>query len=219
MRLRMFRGFGSAVATACTALALVTLAAPAAHAAATDQLQSFVSGVKSARGEFTQRQVKGNGDSAKVTGTSSGTFAFARPGKFTWRYTKPYDQLLQADGQTLYIYDKDLNQVTERRLDGALGSSPAAILFGSNDFEKNFNIGNGPTRDGVEWLELTPKAKDTQFERIGIGFKSGNLEAMELRDAFGNTTLLTFTGIQKNPSLPADTFRFVVPKGADVMKQ
>ncbi|MNT39682.1 Outer-membrane lipoprotein carrier protein precursor [compost metagenome] len=80
-------------------------------------------------------------------------------------------------------------------------------------------VKNGPTRDGVEWLELTPKAKDTQFERIGIGFKAGNLEAMELRDAFGNTTLLTFTGMQKNPPLAADAFRFTVPKGADVMKQ
>ncbi|MCY1238509.1 Outer-membrane lipoprotein carrier protein [compost metagenome] len=175
--------------------------------------------MKSARGEFTQRQVKGQGANVKVTGNSSGTFVFSRPGKFTWRYTKPYEQLLQADGQTLYIYDKDLNQVTERKLDAALGSSPAAILFGSNDLEKNFAIKNGPTRDGVEWLELTPKAKDTQFERIGIGFKGGNLEAMELRDAFGNTTLLTFTNMQKNPPLAADAFRFTVPKGADVMKQ
>ncbi|PLQ02534.1 outer membrane lipoprotein chaperone LolA [Cupriavidus pauculus] len=206
------------LAPLCATLALLA-AVPAAHAAATDQLQTFVTSVKSARGEFTQKQIKGQGADAKVAGTSSGTFAFARPGKFTWRYIKPYDQLLQADGQTLYIYDKDLNQVTERKLDNALGSSPAAILFGSNDMSKNFDVKNGATRDGVEWLELTPKAKDTQFERIGIGFKSGNLEAMELRDAFGNTTMLTFTGIQKNPSLPADTFRFTVPKGADVMKQ
>lgn len=206
------------LAPLCATLALLA-AVPAAQAAATDQLQTFVTSVKSARGEFTQKQIKGQGASAKVSGTSSGTFAFARPGKFTWRYTKPYDQLLQADGQTLYIYDKDLNQVTERKLDGALGSSPAAILFGSNDLSKNFDVKNGATRDGVEWLELTPKAKDTQFERIGIGFKAGNLEAMELRDAFGNTTLLSFTGIQKNPPLPADAFRFTVPKGADVMKQ
>jgi outer membrane lipoprotein carrier protein len=205
--------------SACAALAVFAVHMPTALAAATDQLQSFVSGVKSAKGEFTQRQVKGQGDSLKITGTSSGSFVFARPGKFTWRYAKPYEQLLQADGQTLYIYDKDLNQVTERKLDGALGSSPAAILFGSNDFEKNFTVKNGPTRDGVEWLELTPKSKDTQFERIGIGFKGGNLEAMELRDAFGNTTLLTFSAMQKNPPLPADAFRFTVPKGADVMKQ
>lgn len=207
------------LAPACAALALLTFGVPAAQAAATDQLQAFVSSVKSARGEFTQRQVKGQGANVKVTGTSSGSFVFSRPGKFTWRYTKPYEQLLQADGKTLYIYDKDLNQVTERKLDSALGSSPAAILFGSNDLEKNFVINNGPTRDGIEWLELTPKAKDTQFERIGIGFKSGNLEAMELRDAFGNTTLLTFSAMQKNPSLPADAFRFTAPKGADVMKQ
>jgi len=206
------------LAPLCATLALLA-AVPAAHAAATDQLQTFVTSVKTARGEFTQKQIKGQGGDAKVAGTSSGTFAFSRPGKFTWRYVKPYDQLLQADGQTLYIYDKDLNQVTERKLDNALGSSPAAILFGSNDLSKNFDVKNGATRDGVEWLELTPKAKDTQFERIGIGFKAGNLEAMELRDAFGNTTLLTFTGMQKNPSLPAETFRFTVPKGADVMKQ
>lgn len=206
------------LAPLCATLALLA-AVPVAHAAATDQLQTFVTSVKTARGEFTQKQIKGQGGEAKVAGTSSGTFAFARPGKFTWRYIKPYDQLLQADGQTLYIYDKDLNQVTERKLDNALGSSPAAILFGSNDLSKNFDVKNGATRDGVEWLELTPKSKDTQFERIGIGFKGGNLEAMELRDAFGNTTLLTFTGIQKNPSLPADAFRFTVPKGADVMKQ
>lgn len=209
------------LASGCASIgaALVLLAAPltAAHAAATDQLQSFVTSVKTARGEFTQKHVKGQTGTA--AGTSSGTFAFSRPGKFTWRYTKPYEQLLQADGQTLYIYDKDLNQVTERKLDNALGSSPAAILFGSNDLTKNFDVKNGATRDGVEWLELTPKSKDTQFEKIQIGFKGGNLEAMELRDAFGNTTLLTFSAMQKNPSLPADTFRFTVPKGADVMKQ
>ena len=200
------------------ALALLA-AAPVAQAAATDQLQTFVTSVKTARGEFTQQQMKGKGADLKVASTSSGTFVFSRPGKFAWRYTKPYEQLLQADGQVLYIYDKDLNQVTERKLDGALGSSPAAILFGSNDLSKNFDVKNGATRDGVEWLELTPKEKDTQFERIGIGFKGGNLEAMDLRDAFGNTTILTFSAIQKNPSLPADAFRFTVPKGADVMKQ
>lgn len=207
------------LAAAGAALAVSVVAASSAYAAATDQLQTFVTSVKTARGEFTQRQVKGQGDTLKTTGTSSGTFAFSRPGKFTWRYNKPYEQLLQADGQTLYIYDKDLNQVTQRKLDNALGSSPAAILFGSNDLGKNFDIRNAATRDGVEWLEMTPKSKDTQFERIGIGFKGGNLEAMELRDAFGNTTLLTFTAMQKNPPLPADTFHFTVPKGADVMKQ
>jgi chaperone LolA len=196
------------------------LLAAGVQAAALDQLKTFVSTVKSAKGEFVQRQVKTGKDGAvRVTGTSSGTFTFARPGKFSWQYTKPYEQLLQADGQTLVIYDKDLNQVTERKLDNALGSSPAAILFGSNDLEKNFILKEGAVKDGIEWLELTPKSKDTQFERIAIGFKSGGLEGMELRDAFGNVTLLTFSDIQKNPSLSANQFRFQVPKGADVLKQ
>ncbi len=196
------------------------LLAAGAHAAALDQLKSFVGNVKSAKGEFVQRQVKTERDGKlKVTGTSSGNFSFARPGKFTWQYTKPYDQLLQADGQTLYIYDKDLNQVTERKLDNALGSSPAAILFGSNDLEKNFTFKEGAVKDGIEWLELTPKTKGTQFERIAIGFKAGNLEGMELKDAFGNVTLLTFSSIQKNPALGANQFRFKAPKGVDVLNQ
>ena len=198
-----------------------------AFAGGTDQLKAFVAQVHSARGDFVQREVKApnNAQGASGTmsmsprngGTSSGTFSFARPGKFTWTYEKPYQQVLQSDGDKLYVYDKDLNQVTIRQLNGALGASPAAILFGSNDLEKNFTLRDAGVKDGIDWLELTPKAKDTQFQSVGIGFRNGNLEAMELHDVFGNVTLLTFSNIQKNPSLPADQFKFVVPKGADVI--
>jgi outer membrane lipoprotein carrier protein len=205
------------------AAGLVSLAAwsAGAHAGAVEQLNAFVSNVTTARGEFVQRQVKGgtNGSPLRVAGTSSGDFVFSRPGRFVWRYGKPYEQQLSADGQTLYIYDKDLSQVTERKLDASLCSRPPAILFGSNELSKNFALKEGGTKDGIDWVELTPKAKDTQFERIAIGFRAGELEGMELRDAFGNTTLLTFSHIQKNPQLPANAFRFVPPKGADVIKQ
>ena len=160
-----------------TLIATTFLIAGAAHATALDQFKSFVSGTKSARGEFTQTQVM----KTKTGKTSSGTFVFARPGKFIWTYQKPYEQLLQADGETLYLYDKDLNQVTTRKLGGALGSSPAAILFGSNDLEKNFTLAEAGTRDGLEWLNATPKSKDTTFEQIGIGLKDGIPQAMELR--------------------------------------
>lgn len=170
--------------------------------------------MKSARGEFEQKQVKGQQDGAlKVSNAASGTFEFARPGRFIWRYVKPYDQLLQADGETLYIYDKDLNQVTERKLGASLGASPAAILFGSNDIEKNFTLKDAGVKNGIDWVELKPKAKDTQFQRVGIGFRDGNLAAMELYDAFGNVTLLTFDKIQKNPPMSADNFKFTMPKG------
>jgi outer membrane lipoprotein carrier protein len=194
-----------------------------AFASGTEQLKAFVSQVHAARGTFVQQEVKAPSKAAsqsnapKTGGTSSGTFVFARPGKFIWSYEKPYSQVLQADGDKLYVYDKDLNQVTVRPLGGSLGASPAAILFGSNDLEKNFTLRDAGVKGGIDWLELTPKAKDTQFETVGIGFKDGNLEAMELHDVFGNVTLLTFSNMQKNPPLKSDQFKFAVPKGADVI--
>ncbi|MBW0446822.1 outer membrane lipoprotein chaperone LolA [bacterium M00.F.Ca.ET.228.01.1.1] len=222
------RGVGAA------ALGASMLVASQAFASGTEQLKTFVAQVHSARGTFVQLEVRAPGKAQAASSasagsgvlstngggknsTSSGTFTFARPGKFIWQYEKPYAQLLQADGDKLYVYDKDLNQVTVRSLGGALGASPAAILFGSNDLDKNFTLHDAGVKAGIDWLELTPKTKDTQFQRVGIGFKDGNLQAMELHDVFGNVTLLTFSNIQKNPPLPADAFKFTVPKGADVI--
>ena len=200
-------------------IATTVFIAGAAHASALDQFKSFVAGTKSARGEFTQTQVAKTTSPGKTGKTSSGTFVFARPGKFVWTYEKPYEQVLQADGETLYLYDKDLNQVTKRKLGGALGSSPAAILFGSNDLEKNFTLAEAGTHDGLEWLNATPKAKDTTFEQIGIGLKDGIPQAMELKDNFGQTVMLKFTSFQRNPALGAQAFKFDVPKGAEVVSQ
>jgi len=219
---KLARGAGS------VAIGASLLVASHAFASGTEQLKAFVAQVHSARGTFVQQEVRapskaqGSSGALPTVGagqptTSSGKFTFARPGKFIWQYEKPYAQLLQADGDKLYVYDKDLNQVTVRALGNALGASPAAILFGSNDLDKNFTLRDAGVKAGIDWLELTPKAKDTQFQRVGIGFKDGNLEAMELHDVFGNVTLLTFSNIQKNPALPADAFRFTVPKGADVI--
>jgi outer membrane lipoprotein carrier protein len=199
-----------------TLLAVIAFAPLLVHAAALDQFKSFVASTKAAKGEFTQQQVKMMDGTAKVSNVSSGSFSFARPGKFIWTYLKPYEQLLQADGDKLYIFDKDLNQVTIKKLGDALASSPAAILFGSNDLEKNFILKEAGSKDGMEWLEATPKAKDSTFEQIGIGLRNGVPQAMELRDSFGQVSLLTFKKFEKNPALPANGFKFVVPKGADV---
>lgn len=190
-----------------------------AHASALEQFKAFVSGTKSAKGEFTQQQVKKANATGKVAPNSSGTFVFARPGKFIWTYQKPYEQVLQADGDQLYIYDKDLNQVTIKKLGNALGSSPAAILFGSNDLEKNFTLSDAGARNGLEWLNAVPKAKDTAFELISIGLKDGVPQAMELKDNFGQTSVLTFKNFQRNPALGGQQFKFEVPKGADVFNQ
>jgi len=190
----------------------------AAHASALEQFKAFVAGTKAAQGEFTQQQVRksANGKSAPA---SSGTFVFARPGKFIWAYQKPYEQLLQADGEQLYIYDKDLNQLTVKKLGNALGSSPAAILFGSNDLEQNFTLSEAGERDGMEWLKAVPKSNDTSFEQISIGMRGGAPAAMELKDLFGQTSVLKFTHFQRNPQLAAQQFRFDIPKGADVIHQ
>jgi outer membrane lipoprotein carrier protein len=189
----------------------------AAQASALDQFKSFVASTKAARGEFTQQQMK-KAENSKIAPLSSGTFVFARPGKFIWTYVKPYEQLLQADGEQLYIYDKDLNQVTVKKLGNALGSSPAAILFGSNDLEKNFTLSEAGSRNGLEWLNAVPKAKDSTFEKISIGLRNGTPEAMELHDAFGQTSVLLFKRFEKNPPLTAQQFKFEMPKGADVFQ-
>ncbi len=215
-----FRHFAIVLAFTCAATA-----PQAARASALEQFKTFVGSAQSAKGEFSQRLVKESqsaqpgSPAVKVSTASTGTFLFARPGKFIWTYQKPYEQLLQADGERLFIYDKDLNQVITRKLGNALGSSPAAILFGSNDLEKNFTLKDAGTKNGLEWLEATPKSKDTTFEHIGIGLKNGLPEAMELRDTFGQISLLTFTHFEKNPTLRADQFKFVMPKGVDVSQQ
>jgi outer membrane lipoprotein carrier protein len=150
---------------------------------------------------------------------SSGRFVFQRPGRFRWIYDKPYEQLIVADGERLTLFDRDLNQVTIRRLQAALPSSPASILFGSNDFEREFEVSNAGTRDGLEWVKARPRASDTPFERIEIGLRDGLPGAMLLVDSFGNTTRLAFSKVERNPRLDADTFRFVAPKGADVLTE
>ena len=199
------------------ALTAGLLLAGAAHASALEQFKSFVASTKAAKGEFTQRQVKNtNGEKPKVSTPATGTFVFARPGKFIWTYLKPYEQVLQADGDKLYIYDKDLNQVTVKKLGDALGSSPAAILFGSNDLEKNFTLSEAGSKDGVEMLRAVPKNKDSSFEDIIISMKDGLPFTMELKDSFGQSSVLWFKGIEKNPALNAASFKFVMPKGADV---
>ena len=189
------------------------------HATALEQFKSFVANTKSAKGEFSQQQVKMQEGKAKLSKTALGSFMFARPGKFIWTYSKPYEQTLQTDGDQLFIYDKDLNQVTIKALGGALGASPAAILFGGSELEKNFTLKEVGVKQELEWLEAIPKAKDSQFEHIGIGMKDGMPVALELRDSFGQISLVTLKNVEKNPVFKVDQFKFIVPTGADVFKQ
>lgn len=206
------------LASAVLLVAFSCTSSLSAQASAVDQFKIFVSGNKTAKGEFSQQQVKIVEGKAKIGKSASGVFVFARPGKFIWTYLVPYEQILQSDGEKLYLYDKDLNQVTIKAISSALGASPAAILFGQSDLEKNFTLKEVGLKQGVEWLEAIPKEKDTQFEHIGIGMKDGLPLALELRDKFGQISLVTLKNFEKNPNLKTDQFKFVVPAGADVFR-
>ena len=197
------------------ALALVLLlAAAAARANGLDALHSFIAATSSAQGEFEQKVYDRQ---KRVTQEASGTLAFVRPGRFRWNYSKPYDQLIVGDGEKVWVYDKDLNQVTVRRLDRALGATPAALLAGSNDIERAFVLTDRGTRDGLEWAEAKPRDKESSFESVRMGFGFSGLEVMELADSLGQTTVLRFAALRRNPKLDASLFRFTPPKGADVI--
>ncbi|MBU1425304.1 MAG: outer membrane lipoprotein chaperone LolA [Gammaproteobacteria bacterium] len=196
-------------------LAALCFAAFAAHAAATDRLKTFIAATHSAQANFTQEVQDKNG---KRIQSASGTMQFQRPGKFRWVYEKPYEQIIVGDGKKFWMYDVDLNQVTVKKLDAALGSSPAALLSGNNEIERDFALRNIENSDGLEWLQATPKSAESTFEKILMGFNGqSELVVMELHDAFGHRTELRFTGLKNNPSLPSQLFKFVPPKGADVL--
>jgi len=185
-----------------------------ALASGPEQFKAFISGTHSGRANFSQSVVAKSGRKPQV---SQGTLAFARPGKFRWVYEKPYYQLLVGDGTRLWIHDKDLNQVSVKKLGQALGSSPAALLAGDNELEKNFVIKDAGKSEGLELVEATPKAQDGTFERVRIGFSDNLPRVMEVRDNFGQTTTLIFSQFERNPVLPASLFQFTPPKGADVV--
>jgi chaperone LolA len=186
-----------------------------AHAAATDKLKIFIAATHSAQANFTQEVQDKNG---KRIQSASGTMQFERPGKFRWEYRKPYEQLIVGDGRKFWMYDVDLNQVTVKKLDAALGSSPAALLSGNNEIERDFALKNIEDRDGLEWLQALPKSAESSFERVLMAFNGkSELVVMELHDAFGHHTVLRFTGMNRNPVLSAKRFKFVPPKGADVL--
>lgn len=196
------------------ALAL-TLAALPAHAGGVERLKAFVSQARSGQAQFEQTVRDREGRKVQA---AQGTFQFQRPGRFRWAYQKPAEQLIVGDGARLWVFDKDLNQVTVKKLDLALGATPAALLAGSDDIEAAFRLEDAGAKDGLEWVEALPRNRESGFERVRMGFNAQSLpEAMELKDQFGQTTYLKFSKLEKNPKLGAELFSFTPPKGADVI--
>ena len=184
------------------------------NAAAIERFKAFAKGTQTARGTFEQKVYDRD---KRLSQESKGSFVFNRPGKFRWVYDKPVDQVIVGDGERVWIYDRGLAQVTVRKLARALGSTPAALLAGSTDVDAAFDLSEAGAKDGIEWLDAKPKDREAGFERIRMGFDAKGLQAMELTDNFGQTTLLRFTALQPNAKVDPKEFRFEPPKGADVL--
>jgi outer membrane lipoprotein carrier protein len=193
---------------------LLMLVLPCATASSLDRFAEFINATQTARGEFEQKIFDKN---RRLLQESRGSLAFSRPGKFRWTYAKPTPQLIVGDGSRVWIYDEDINQVTVRKLDAALGSTPAALLAGNNEAMRAFALSDQGTKGGLEWMQARPRSKEGSFETIRMGFGTSGLEVMELVDSFGQLTVLKFSGLQRNPGLNPSLFRFSPPKGADVI--
>jgi len=187
----------------------------AAAASGLDDFLAFNTATKTATARFEQQVLDRAG---KVVERASGTFAFARPGKFRWTYDKPHKQVLVGDGAKLWIHDPDLNQVTVKRIDKAISSTPAALLAGKDDITALFTLRDAGSADGLAWVEASPKAHDTGFERVRLGLSGKSLAAMELHDQLGGRTMLRFSDLKANASVAADSFKFTPPPGADVLE-
>ena len=197
-------------------VALLGLAVSAAASAApVDTLREFVRDVKSGHAQFTQTVTSPDGVKKK---TSSGSFDFTRPNRFRFAYAKPFEQTIVADGEKVWIYDRDLNQASSRRIGQALGATPAALLAGGS-LDKDFDLANLPAKDGLEWAEAKPKATEGAFQSVRVGFKGKDLAALEIVDSFGQKSLLRFEAFAANVPIAAETFRFTVPAGADLIEQ
>jgi len=192
----------------------LSLAALAAHASALERFRAFVNSTPALSANFVQKVYDRDG---RVVQESKGSFVFQRPGRFRWTYTAPMPQLIVGDGTRVWIYDKDLDQVTVRRMAHALGSTPAALLAGSKEVEQAFYLSEAGERDGLDWLEAKPREQEAGFERILLGMGPDGVRAMELFDHFGQMTVLSFSDFVRNPPIDPGLFRFTPPKGADVL--
>jgi outer membrane lipoprotein carrier protein len=211
--LKLFASFSIAVCASFT------------WASGLESLETFLKTSKTGRADFTQTVTSParEGQAPKVK-NSSGTFEFARPNRFKFVYKKPFEQTLVADGQTLWMYDVDLNQVSSNKQANVLASTPAAIIASSGDLkslEQHFSLQSAPDADGVSWVLATPKAKEGSLQSIRVGFKTtnGELTSLDILDSFGQRSVLKFQKVEVNPALPAEAFNFKPPAGTDVIKQ
>lgn len=200
----------------CCVTVVLLLMALSAHAGpATDRLNAFFAQKGGMSAEFVQTV---QGAAFAQPEESRGTLLMQRPGKFRWDYSEPYQQQIVADGERLWIYDVDLDQVIVKPLGKALGDTPALLLSGDGGVTQRFEVKELADRgDGLLWVQLLPKQSDTGFKSVSLGFDQHHLRSMELVDGFDQITKLAFANVKIGITLPADSFQFVPPKGVDVV--
>ncbi|MEY2617714.1 MAG: putative Outer-rane lipoprotein carrier protein precursor [Pseudomonadota bacterium] len=204
--------------------ATLAFCAPAAAASADglEALEHFLRSTRSGRADFTQAVTSpAREGQAPRTKQSSGSFEFQRPNRFRFIYRKPFPQTLVADGQTLWLHDPDLNQVTARRQAQALGTTPAALIAAASDLAAlrlEFELSAAPDRDGMQWVQATPRVRDGALRGMRVGFRGGELAALEIQDSLGQLSVLRFGRMEINIALPPETFQFKPPPGADVLR-
>lgn len=197
-----------------TGFAIVSFATTAA-AGGRDDLATFTNGLKGLDGRFTQQVFDANGNAKE---SSSGRVALSAPRLFRWEYTRPYQQLIVADGKSLWVYDPDLRQATRRAQGAQERNSPLAALFDPAKLARDYRLQDAGTRDGLNWLDIAPrKASDTGFKSARLGFGPQGLASMQVVDALGQATRIDFSQWMRNPAFPAGTFRFVPARGVDVV--
>jgi len=178
------------------------------------RLETFTAQLESLRAQFVQSLFDAQG---KAVQESRGTVLLQRPGRFRWEYRLPYEQLIVADGEKLWVYDTELQQVTVKPLDNALGNAPIMLLSERRPLQEDFTIHDLQPRDGLQWVELEPRVKDTDFSRITLGMDEQGMKVMELRDSFGQATEVRFFNLEINVTLAADAFVFEPPPGVDII--
>jgi outer membrane lipoprotein carrier protein len=193
-------------------LALV-LIAPFAQAAP-PAMAAFTEGLKGLDGRFVQRVFDADGRMTEETG---GRVALSAPRQFRWEYADPFPQLIVADGDHVWVYDPDLEQVQVRKQALEEQQSPLAALVDPAELDRQFTVSEAPPEGGLAWVVLTPKSDDAQIESARLGFKGADLARMTMQDALGQRTEIAFQGWRRNPSFAADTFRFTPPAGVDVV--
>lgn len=195
---------------------LLLLMSASTYADGLGDLQRFYSEIRSYSASFEQVVVDEN---LKLLEASSGEFSIERPGKFRWHYTKPSEQLIIGNGRQVWIYDVELEQITHRTSDAAVSQTPAMLLSGKGNLDDSFILEDAGQRDGLDWVRMIPKSKDSGFTDIRIGFSQGKMQLLEMKDNFGQSTRMSFMNIKENIDIPEEIFTFIPPSGVDIIEE